>query len=343
MCSAAGWETSEKDGLIFCHYMGERMSYDSAVSICQENGMEQSWPSVMKDWKAGPCGEGLNEKQFRSWAASSCNLKVKVSLEGEGIAIVHEPGPDKEGLINVESKVNEETLNFFSVPWEGLSPTESDCLAIPSCHIHGAGSCICDVEETESVVYSSASEVASQEDLMNMLHIGVADIASFDDGIYTNLNCNIQDVAVYSSSTGDSCTSFSVDTVFAFERNHKAFFLGNIKSVVSIPESTFSFRNPVQFISLSDPELRDAYYETEEVLDSLFYHPSHAPFLALRLIQRFGISNPSPGFVERVVDAYKSGSFSGFGLGQYGDLQAMIAAILLDPEHRRVVLDADPT
>ena len=79
------------------------------------------------------------------------------------------------------------------------------------------------------------------------------------------------------------------------------------------------------------------------MLDSLFYHPSHAPFLVVRLIQRFGISNPSPGYVERVVNAYKEGSFGSFGSGNYGDLGSLVAAILLDPESREVVLDADPS
>ena len=86
------------------------------------------------------------------------------------------------------------------------------------------------------------------------------------------------------------------------------------------------------------------YYETNSVLDSLFYHPTHPPFLASRVIQRFGISNPSPGLIERVATAYKLGSYDNgrFGSGKYGDLGAMIAAILLDDDTRQVVLDADP-
>ena len=84
------------------------------------------------------------------------------------------------------------------------------------------------------------------------------------------------------------------------------------------------------------------YHETSEVIDSLFYHPSHPPFLATRLIQRFGISNPSPGFIERVTTAYSTGVFGEVGSGKYGDLGALVAAILLDDESRQVVLDADP-
>eukprot|EP00957_Ditylum_brightwellii_P021795 1644675-Ditylum_brightwellii.AAC.1 len=86
------------------------------------------------------------------------------------------------------------------------------------------------------------------------------------------------------------------------------------------------------------------YYETEATLDTYFYHPTHPPFLAIRMIQRFGVSNPSPGFIERVATAYKTGSYMGrIGSGQYGDLGALIAAILLDPETRSLSLDADPS
>ena len=87
------------------------------------------------------------------------------------------------------------------------------------------------------------------------------------------------------------------------------------------------------------------YHETDEVIDSLFYHPSHPPFLAMRLSQRFGLSNPSPSLIERLATAYANGSYEAnnlqFGSGKYGDLGALVAAILLDPESREAVLDAD--
>jgi uncharacterized protein (DUF1800 family) len=46
-------------------------------------------------------------------------------------------------------------------------------------------------------------------------------------------------------------------------------------------------------------------------------------------------SNPSPAYVQRVAQAFNSGSFNSYGSGKRGDLQATIAAILLDPEARR--------
>ena len=65
------------------------------------------------------------------------------------------------------------------------------------------------------------------------------------------------------------------------------------------------------------------------------------------LCQRFGTSNPSPGYIERVASAYKEGLliYGGktFGNGQYGSLEAMVAAVLLDVEARSPALDSDPS
>lgn len=79
-------------------------------------------------------------------------------------------------------------------------------------------------------------------------------------------------------------------------------------------------------------------------LDNIFAQPSLAPFVCKLLIQQLVSSNPSPAYIQRVVTVFNSGSLtvSGatFGSGQRGDMQATIAAILLDSEARR---GDDPT
>jgi hypothetical protein len=75
-------------------------------------------------------------------------------------------------------------------------------------------------------------------------------------------------------------------------------------------------------------------------LDNVFSHPNVGPFVSQQLIQHLVTSNPSPAYVKRVADVFASGSFNGFGSGQRGDMQAVIAAILLDPEARA---NDDPT
>ena len=70
------------------------------------------------------------------------------------------------------------------------------------------------------------------------------------------------------------------------------------------------------------------------VIDSLMNHPNIAPFIAKQLIQFFVASNPSPSYINRVASAFVAGKYDSFGSGAKGDLQATIAAVLLDAEAR---------
>ena len=64
-------------------------------------------------------------------------------------------------------------------------------------------------------------------------------------------------------------------------------------------------------------------------LDAIFNHPNVGPFIATRLIQHLVTSNPSPAYVQRIAAV-----FNNDGQNVRGDLQAVIRAILLDPEAR---------
>lgn len=82
-------------------------------------------------------------------------------------------------------------------------------------------------------------------------------------------------------------------------------------------------------------------------LDALFNHPNTAPFISKQLIQRLVTSNPSQAYVGRVATAFRTGSFTlpngGIAGGEgRGDMRAVIAAILLDPEARDVARIDDP-
>ena len=71
---------------------------------------------------------------------------------------------------------------------------------------------------------------------------------------------------------------------------------------------------------------------------NLFNHPNVGPFIAIRLIQRFVTSNPSPAYIARVAT-----KFNDNGLGVRGDMKAVITQILLDPEARDPANMASPT
>ena len=72
-------------------------------------------------------------------------------------------------------------------------------------------------------------------------------------------------------------------------------------------------------------DLRDA-------LDHIFTHPNVGPFVATRLIRNLVTSNPSPGYIQRVAEAFNNSN------GVRGDMKAVITAILTDSEAETVVV-----
>ncbi len=87
-------------------------------------------------------------------------------------------------------------------------------------------------------------------------------------------------------------------------------------------------------LGITLPPNQTALQDLNGTLDNLFIYPSIAPFVSKLLIQQFVTSNPSPAYVQRVAAAFASGTAFGFGNGQRGEMRAIIAAILLDPEAR---------
>ena len=62
---------------------------------------------------------------------------------------------------------------------------------------------------------------------------------------------------------------------------------------------------------------------------NIFNHANVGPFIGKQLIQKLVTSDPTPGYVGRVTAVFNNN-----GLGQRGDLRAVVRAILLDPEAR---------
>ena len=237
-------------------------------------------------------------------------------------------------------------VNFFRVRWESdRYPSNEQFTCTEECKVSSTdNSCICPVSVIENVVFDT---IPNDKDAIKYLKIGALNPENVD-------SCKeIVSQASENRVTAWSCTGSDVidkDTIFKVVRSYRpTAYLKNVISWVHINGGAFKFRNPPHFISHLDSNLRDSQYETDAVLDQFFYHPNTAPFLSLRLIQRFGISNPSPAYIEAVAIAFSEGAFvqnnstNKFGTGNYGDLEATSAAILLHPEARSVVLDADPT
>ncbi|WP_271078395.1 DUF1800 domain-containing protein [Aurantiacibacter sp. MUD61] len=81
------------------------------------------------------------------------------------------------------------------------------------------------------------------------------------------------------------------------------------------------------FLGVTIPAGTNASETLRITLDTLFNHPNVGPFFGKQMIQRLVTSNPSPGYVQRVAEAFNNN-----GSGVRGDLRAVFKAILLDDE-----------
>ena len=112
-----------------------------------------------------------------------------------------------------------------------------------------------------------------------------------------------------------------------------AFGVGTNNTNLAIPMQLFPEQHDITEKRIIDdivlPPGRSGTEDLQDALDILFNHPNVGPFLAIRLIQHFVKSNPSPAYVKRVASVFNDN-----GKGMRGDMGAMVKAILLDPEAR---------
>jgi uncharacterized protein (DUF1501 family) len=336
---------SSHNSISLCHlkqYWGERISYVKAQQRCSRKLCNQ-WPrpecSEDEDPSIGTyC---LNSQNF--WTDTPCALRAKIYPDGT-IGIVH--APNKVEAEAVSRSVQNDTKTFFRVDWSSESDADSvlsQCSTISTCSISIDEYCVCDVSLVDSQVFSDFNLPRNAAELLTSLQIGAFDPLSIRSNWFmksvNGMNIFTIDGKITSSSI------FEVTDENGIRQLRK-----NIRSVVKVLGTSASFRNPVHFISLSDAESHQAQDETDAAIDHYFYHSNTAPFLALRLAQRFGVSNPSPGYISRIASTFRNGIYTftneetsiQYGSGQYGDLGATIASVLLDREARTQILDADP-
>lgn len=122
-------------------------------------------------------------------------------------------------------------------------------------------------------------------------------------------------------------------------KHNPVYWLGPMEALDSNHDVAAKTLLPVNGVATTLPAGQTALADLNGALDNIFAQPSLAPFVSKQLIQHLVTSNPSPAYVNRVATAFDAGRFSGdgatFGSGQRGDMQAAIAAILLDLEARR--------
>ncbi len=127
----------------------------------------------------------------------------------------------------------------------------------------------------------------------------------------------------YADSVGGSSTSFPNRVV-------------NYTSPLAPVESAHDTNTKTLLNNIVVPGGQTARQDLDSALSNLFNHPNTGPFVCRQLIQHLVASNPSPAYIARVAAV-----FADNGAGVRGDLQAVVRAILLDPEARAG--DVDPS
>jgi uncharacterized protein (DUF1800 family) len=109
------------------------------------------------------------------------------------------------------------------------------------------------------------------------------------------------------------------------KNNNPAYYLGQMYPVAAEHDTT----SKTIFSNITIPPGESASQDLESLLDALMAQPTMAPFISQQLIQHLVTSNPSPAYIQRVAQV-----FANDGTGATGNLQAVITAILTDPEAR---------
>ena len=109
------------------------------------------------------------------------------------------------------------------------------------------------------------------------------------------------------------------------QNNNPAYFIGQMFAVAAEHDTTAK----TLLGTIQVPAGQTADQDLDSLMDALMSQPSMAPFVSAQLIQHLVTSNPSPSYIQRVAEV-----FTNDGNGVTGNMQAIITAILLDPEAR---------
>ena len=287
-----------------------------------------------------------------------CQIWVKVDVEGL-LALVHVP--EQTGYVRTsdtypatQSLVDyDQTVSFFHVHWDS---TNVPAGKLPYPHVSDnqcdggeirGEYCFCSTTLQEELVFSAFP--TSKDVVLSQLKVG-----HFAPGMlegYT-LAASTSEIAVYKK---DGEADYSINTIFRVVNVYTGDFLylKNVRSIVSVCNGAFSFRTPVSFYDILNPKILDAEYELEAYLEHANNHDSAPPFTCMSLMKHFDYPNASPPHVAGCSEAFKSGIFEyinpenpsqivSFGTGVRGDLNAVLASIVLSPEATSPAATLDP-
>ncbi|KAL7563666.1 hypothetical protein ACA910_013399 [Epithemia clementina (nom. ined.)] len=323
---------SAQRGYRIDEYLAERVRFSTAQNRCDPDPtMDMCTRTNVRECTTKSCS---GDPYY--WTNESCQLKVKIAHDRK-IAIVHNVPSEST---SVTAHVGADTLTFFRVHWNEVLEVDhllEQCGTATNmpCSLTADGSCLCDVSVSEYQAFYTVAP-PTKESVLALPY------GAYQPSGQKTAVTGMSDVWVYGNGPYTKETVFEVVDDFGMTQLRK-----NMRSTVYLfgPTPTLEFPTPVHLMSLAEENERDALYETDAALDHYFYHPNTAPFLAYRFAQRFGESNPTPAYVKAITRAFKDGEYinegTTYGSGQYGDLGASLAAVLLHSEARNTLLEAD--
>ena len=110
------------------------------------------------------------------------------------------------------------------------------------------------------------------------------------------------------------------DPMIAFNSHHSI----STKTLLAMTPNGANVVLPAQTLAAANAQA-----DLTAALDNIFNHPNVAPYISAQLIKFLVTSNPRPAYVSRVT-----AKFADNGSGVRGDMQAVIRAILTDPDAR---------
>jgi uncharacterized protein (DUF1800 family) len=138
-------------------------------------------------------------------------------------------------------------------------------------------------------------------------------VPTFDQSVVTNM-AKVLTGWTYPTAPGASA-----------KNNNPQYFFGQMIPVEAEHDTTAKSI----FGGVTIPAGQTAEQDLDSLLDALMAQPAMGPFVSTQLIQHLVTSNPSPQYVGRVASVFEND-----GTSAVGNLQAVITAILTDPEAR---------
>lgn len=173
----------------------------------------------------------------------------------------------------------------------------------------------------------AANENYARE-LMQLFTLGLTELNADGSPV---LDQNSNPVPTYTqaivTSTAKIMTGWTYPTApgVAAKTNNPAYYTGTMFAVEAEHDET----SKTIVGDITVPAGGTAEQDLDALLDALMRQPTMAPFVSQQLIQHLVTSNPSPAYIKRVASV-----FTNDGTGTAGNLQAVVTAILTDPEAR---------